>query len=126
MPYRMEFDSKGFIRATAEGHYDAEQAVALCHESAALAEQHGVSTVLADLSHAQLEMQFTSVYRVHDMAADIFPPHFRVAALLGEDQGLADEARFAEDVSHNRGMDFHVFRSEPLAVAWLTGQTSLH
>lgn len=123
MPYHMEFDSRGFVRATAEGQYDGEQALALCHESTALARQHGVELILADLGGADVQVTVSSVFRVHNMAADIFPPHFRVAAVFSVKQGLTDLARFAEDVSHNRGMDFHAFNSEAAALAWLMGET---
>ena len=48
-----------------------------------------------------------------------FPREFRLALLVQESQATAQEIRFAETVSVNRGILVQIFHEEDKALQWL-------
>lgn len=82
----------------------------------------GISKVLVDATQeTSLPQTFPLFEFGAELAAELLTIQFGVAV----SPEVADDLRFLENVTRNRGMNVKMFDSTDAALAWLTGKTSV-
>ena len=76
----------------------------------------GISRVLIDATHTETFPDAVSVFEIFSK----FPRELQVAVLMNEDQATAEDLRFIETVSQNRGILLKLFLTRDDAEKWLS------
>jgi hypothetical protein len=82
------------------------------------AERH-ITRILLDLSRATSGLTPAEIFELCVSQGFVLPPGVRVAVVYRLDQFPVEDARFAEDVSLNRGTTLRAFTDRDAAQQWL-------
>lgn len=67
----------------------------------------------------------TELYDICASHSDVLPPDAKLAVVYSSEVFSSSDARFAEDVGVNRGVNMCVFPDSAAAKAWLQEKTEL-
>lgn len=80
-----------------------------------MAKESGIYRVLVDATQIQSFPNTTKIFKTFSF----FPQELKVAVIVDKNQPTANDIRFVETVTANRGRRFQTFLAIPDAVEWL-------
>ena len=112
----------GILRVTVSGMWTRDKASALQREVAS----NGVESlrgILLDARRATLNASTMDVFQIVTAHAALFPSELKTAAILSPQTAALPDARFADNLAHNRGIALRVFTDMQEAATWLDGES---
>jgi len=119
MPVNVKvINTKEFIRTTATGALDFTASKQAILDIASQIKKPGEYEVLIDTRGAEATLSITELYQLGVALADHPSLRRSKIGLLAKISGM-DEARFLENVAHNRGVGIRAFTDFEQALTWL-------
>lgn len=118
MSFRIEVDVEHqLVRIYHEGEMSLEEMLKGRSEVGVLLKQYGYQRMLVDTRDIEEGPDILSAFEVSSSHRNDLSLRVRLALLVNSQ--LEANARFAENVSNNRGFQMRVFLDEAAAIAWL-------
>lgn len=117
MSYTVELHDDHYIAVLHEGAFSGRELFAARREFSELAKSSGVRRVLADVARVIGNISTFDTYEFSSSHHEYLPADIKIAVLIKNDQ--ENDARFAEDVATNRGINIKMFTDKNDALRWL-------
>jgi len=108
-----------YILIKHEGNFTIEEFEESAHSTKALLAEHRRNRLLVDLRGVTNRIPLANVYYIIEFDKKIFPSA-KIAVLFPLER--EEDARFAETVAENRGVNLKAFTSHEKALHWLTSR----